>query len=234
VTRRVDGEAERPVGPAVDATAARRPDAVSLSGRFGSVERLDAARQGEPLWEALAGHDRVWTYMAYGPFADRGTFLAWLHARQALADPFYYAIVDPVRGPLGLATLMAIRPEMRVVEVGHIVLAPAMQRTPLATEAQYLLARQVFETLGYRRYEWKCDALNAASRRAALRFGFAFEGIFRSHMIVKGRSRDTAWFAMTDADWPARKAAFERWLAPENFHTDGRQRASLRELNRVD
>jgi RimJ/RimL family protein N-acetyltransferase len=231
---RPDGEPERPVGPAVDPTPARRPDAVSLSGRFGSVERLDAGRHGEPLWEALAGHDRVWTYMAYGPFADRGAFLAWLHERQALADPFYYAIVDPVRGPLGLATLMVIRPEMRVVEVGHIVLAPTAQRTPLATEAQYLLARQVFEALEYRRYEWKCDALNAASRRAALRFGFAFEGIFRSHMIVKGRSRDTAWFAMTDADWPARKAAFERWLAPGNFDADGRQRESLRELNRVD
>jgi len=233
VTRQ-DGDPEPPIGPAVDATPAHRPDAVSLSGRFGSVERLDAGRHGEPLWEALAGHDRVWTYMAYGPFAGRSAFLAWLRERQALADPFYYAIVDSVRGPLGLATLMAIRPEMRVVEVGHIVLAPVAQRTPLATEAQYLLARQVFEALGYRRYEWKCDALNAASRRAALRFGFAFEGIFRSHMIVKGRSRDTAWFAMTDADWPARKAAFERWLTPENFHADGRQRASLRELNRVD
>jgi RimJ/RimL family protein N-acetyltransferase len=171
--------------------------------------------------------------MAYGPFAERSAFLGWLDGRQALADPFYYAVVDPVRGPVGLATLMAIRPEMRVVEVGHIVLAPAAQRTRLATEAQYLLARHAFETLGYRRYEWKCDALNAASRRAALRFGFVFEGIFRNHMIVKDRNRDTAWFAMTDADWPARKAAFERWLAPDNFDAAGRQRTSLRELNRV-
>jgi RimJ/RimL family protein N-acetyltransferase len=228
--RRAHADAERPVGPAVDATPARRPDAVSLSGRFGSVERLDAGRHGEPLWEALAGHDQVWTYMAYGPFAERSAFLAWLHERQALADPFYFTIVDPVRGPVGLATLMAIRPEMRVIEVGHIVLAPMAQRTPLATEAQYLLARHAVETLRYRRYEWKCDALNAASRRAALRFGFAFEGIFRSHMIVKGRSRDTAWFAIIDADWPARKAAFERWLAPDNFDAAGRQRTSLREL----
>jgi RimJ/RimL family protein N-acetyltransferase len=175
----------------------------------------------------------MWTYMAYGPFAERSAFLGWLDGRQALADPFYYAVVDPVRGPVGLATLMAIRPETRVVEVGHIVLAPVAQRTRLATEAQYLLARHAFETLGYRRYEWKCDALNAASRRAALRFGFAFEGIFRNHMIVKGRSRDTAWFAMIDADWPSRKAAFERWLAPDNFDTDGRQRTSLRDLNSV-
>jgi RimJ/RimL family protein N-acetyltransferase len=230
---RADRDAERPIGPAVDATPARRPDAVSLSGRFGSVERLDAGSHGERLWEALAGQDRVWTYMAYGPFAERSAFLGWLDGRQALADPFYYAVVDPVRGPVGLATLMAIRPEMRVVEVGHIVLAPAAQRTRLATEAQYLLARHAFETLGYRRYEWKCDALNAASRRAALRFGFVFEGIFRNHMIVKDRNRDTAWFAMTDADWPARKAAFERWLAPDNFDAAGRQRTSLRELNRV-
>jgi RimJ/RimL family protein N-acetyltransferase len=230
---RADRDAEHPIGPAVDVTPARRPDAVSLRGRFGSVERLDSGRHGAPLWEALAGHDRMWTYMAYGPFAERSAFLGWLDGRQALADPFYYAVVDPVRGPVGLATLMAIRPETRVVEVGHIVLAPVAQRTRLATEAQYLLARHAFETLGYRRYEWKCDALNAASRRAALRFGFAFEGIFRNHMIVKGRSRDTAWFAMIDADWPSRKAAFERWLAPDNFDTDGRQRTSLRDLNSV-
>src|ERR1700686_5489570 len=124
--------------------------------------------------------------MAYGPFADRAAFLAWLAERQALADPFYYAVVDPSGGAVGLATLMAIRPEMRVVEVGHIVLGPGLQRTPLATEAQYLLARHAFETLGYRRYEWKCDALNAASRRAALRLGFGFEGIFRQHMIIQG------------------------------------------------
>ena len=113
---------------------------------------------------------------------------------------------------------------MRVIEVGHIVYSPALQRTPLATEAQYLLARYVFETLGYRRYEWKCNALNAASRRAALRFGFTFEGVFRQHMIVKGRNRDTAWFSMLDGEWPARKAAFERWLAPDNFDADGRQK----------
>jgi RimJ/RimL family protein N-acetyltransferase len=234
VTRGSDRDADRPVGPAVDSTPARRPDAVSLSGRFGSVERLDCGRHGERLCEAIAGHDRVWTYMAYGPFADRTAFLAWLAERQALADPFYFAVVDPSGGAVGLATLMAIRPEMRVVEVGHIVLGPGLQRRPLATEAQYLLARHAFETLGYRRYEWKCDALNAASRRAALRFGFACEGIFRSHMIVKGRSRDTAWFAIVDSEWPARKAAFERWLAPENFDAAGRQRTSLRELNGVD
>ena len=118
---------------------------------------------------------------------------------------------------------MEIRPAMRVIEVGNIVYSPALQRTPLGTEAQYLLARYAFETLGYRRYEWKCNALNAASRRAAERFGFTYEGMFRQHMIVKGQNRDTAWFSMLDSEWPARKAAFERWLAPENFDRDGRQ-----------
>jgi RimJ/RimL family protein N-acetyltransferase len=169
--------------------------------------------------------------MFYGPFADRAAFAAWLGGRQALGDPFYYAIMDRSGHARGLAALMSIRPDMRVIEIGHIMLAPALQRSALATEAQFLLARYVFETLGYRRYEWKCDALNGRSRRAALRLGFAFEGIFRNHMIVKGRSRDTAWFAMTDADWPARKAAFERWLAPDNFDAEGRQRVSLRTLN---
>jgi len=122
---------------------------------------------------------------------------------------------------------MTIRPAMRVIEVGNIVLSPVLQRTPLATEAQYLLARYAFQTLGYRRYEWKCDAHNAASRRAALRLGFTFEGIFRQHMIVKGRNRDTAWYAMLDSEWPERKLAFERWLAPDNFYSDGRQKVRV-------
>ena len=127
---------------------------------------------------------------------------------------------------------MEIRPAMRVIEVGNIVYAPALQRTPLATEVQHLLARYVFETLGNRRYEWKCNALNAPSRRAAARFGFTFEGLFRQHQIVKGRNRDTAWFSMLDSEWPARKAAFERWLSPENFDGAGRQKVSLASLNR--
>jgi RimJ/RimL family protein N-acetyltransferase len=126
---------------------------------------------------------------------------------------------------------MEIRPAMRVIEVGHIVYSPALQRRPLGTEAQYLLARYAFETLGYRRYEWKCNALNAASRQAALRYGFVYEGTLRQYLIAKGRNRDNAWFSMLDSEWPARKAAFERWLAPENFDRDGRQRTSLRALN---
>src|SRR5262249_18830032 len=144
-----------------------------------------------------------------------------------------YVVADKAGRPLGLMTLMTIRPDMRVIEVGNIMLGPSLQRSPLATEAQFLLARYAFEMLGYRRYEWKCDTLNAPSRRAALRFGFASEGIFRGHITVKGRNRDTAWFAMTDADWPARKSAFERWLDPANFDAGGRQKARLSDLSKA-
>jgi RimJ/RimL family protein N-acetyltransferase len=225
------GDGDAPIGQLVDATPARRLEAVTLQGRFGSVERLDAARHGEALWEEIKGDDGLWTYMFSGPFARQPDFSAWLAAQEPLADPFYFAILDRSGRALGLASLMSIRPEMRVIEIGNILLGRGLQRTPLATEAQYLLARHAFETLRYRRHEWKCNALNAPSRRAALRFGFAFEGIFRSHMIVKGRNRDTAWFAILDTEWPARKAAFERWLDPANFDRDGRQQQSLRELN---
>jgi RimJ/RimL family protein N-acetyltransferase len=220
----------QPIGPTVDARPAEPPHTVTLIGRHGIVERLSPWKHGASLWDAVRSHDKLWTYMAYGPFGDEDVFSDWLASRELLADPWYYAIVDPSGRAVGLATLMSIRPDMRVVEVGNILLSPALQRTALATEAQYLLARHAFETLRYRRYEWKCDALNAASRRAAERFGFTFEGIFRDHMIIKGRSRDTAWFAMVEDEWPARKAAFERWLAPENFTADGTQKAKLGEL----
>jgi RimJ/RimL family protein N-acetyltransferase len=150
-----------------------------------------------------------------------------------LDDPYSYAIIDRSGEAVGIATLMEIRPAMRVIEVGNIVYSPALQRKPLGTEAQYLLARYAFETLGYRRYEWKCNALNAASCRAAQRYGFAFEGILRQHMIAKGRNRDTAYYSILDSEWPARKAAFERWLAPENFDADGKQRIGLSEVNAV-
>jgi len=221
----------QPVGPPVDATPAQWPGAVTLKGRYGSVEKLDAARHGPDLWQAVRGHNAVWTYMSYGPFAEARTFSAWLTEREALKDPYYYAIVDPDGHAVGVSTLMEIRPAMRVVEVGHIIYGSALQRTPLGTEAQYLLARYAFEALGYRRYEWKCNSLNAPSRRAALRYGFVFEGTLRQHMIVKGCSRDTAYFSMLDSEWPARKAAFERWLALENFDSNGRQRQSLSALN---
>ena len=223
----------QPVGPPVAATPAQRPGPVTLEGRHGRVERL-VQHHDAALWRAVEGHDQIWTYMsAYGPMADFAAFSAWLGGRVRLDDPYSYAVVERSGRAVGIATLMDIRPAMRVCEVGHIVYSPALQRTPLGTEAQYLLARYVFETLGYRRYEWKCNVLNAPSRRAALRYGFVFEGILRQHMIAKGRSRDTAYFSMLDSEWPARKAAFERWLAPENFDSDGQQKVSLSELNGV-
>ena len=222
----------RPVGLRVEATSASRPQAVVLKGRFGQVEKLDAARHGAALWQTLKDDNATWAYLGYGPFADEAAFAAWLAERPKLTDPYSYAIVAPDGRALGIATLMEIRPAMRVIEVGNIVYAPALQRTPLATEAQYLLARYVFDTLGYRRYEWKCNALNAPSRRAAERFGFTFEGLFRQHQIVKGRNRDTAWFSMLDSEWPARKAAYERGLAPDNFDAAGRQKLSLFALTR--
>src|SRR3954452_14989765 len=216
----------QPVGLPVDTTPAQRPSPVTLEGRYGHLEML-AQRHDTALWKAVQGQDHIWTYMSYGPLPDFAAFSAWLAGRVKLEDPYSYAIIDRSGQALGIATLMEIRPAMRVIEVGNIVYAPALQRTPLATEAQYLMARHAFETLGYRRYEWKCNALNAPSRGAALRLGFTLEGILRNHMIVKGRSRDTAWYAMFEEDWPARRAAFERWLARSNFDAEGRQRVKL-------
>ena len=222
----------QPVGVPVDATPAQRPAPVTLDGRHGRIERL-AQHHDAALWNAVKGHDHIWTYMSYGPLTDSAVFSEWLAGRVKLEDPYSYAIIDRSGQAVGIATLMEIRPAMRVIEVGNILYSPALQRTPLGTEAQYLLARYAFETLGYRRYEWKCNVLNDPSRRAALRYGFVYEGTFRQHMITKSRSRDTAYYSMLDSEWPARKAAFQRWLAPENFDAQGRQRVSLSELNAV-
>jgi RimJ/RimL family protein N-acetyltransferase len=221
-----------PVGLPVDTRSARRPGPVTLDGRYGRVERL-APQHATAMWKALDGQNHIWTYMSYGPFADFAAFSQWLAERVTLDDPYSYAIVDRSGRALGIATLMEIRPAMGVIEIGHIVYSPALQRTPLGTEAQYLLARYAFERLGFRRYEWKCNALNAPSRRAAIRYGFVFEGVLRQHMIAKSRNRDTAFFSILDSEWPMRKAAFERWLAPENFEADGTQRTSLSKLTNL-
>ena len=208
-----------------------RPGPVTLEGHYGRVERL-AQRHDKDLWEAVRGHDTIWAYLSsYGPFLDFPAFSKWIASRLPLEDPYSYAVVEPSGRAVGISALMEIKPAMRVIEVGHIVYSPALQRTRLATEAQYLLAKYAFETLGYRRYEWKCNALNAPSWRAALRYGFVYEGTLRQHMIAKARNRDTAYFSMLDSEWPARKLAFERWLAPENFDGDGRQKTSLAALN---
>jgi RimJ/RimL family protein N-acetyltransferase len=220
----------QPIGLAVDGRAAPRPGPVTLQGRYGRVEKL-APRHAADLWTVFEGHPEVWTYISTdGPFDNAADFTAFIAKRAGLADPYAYAIIGNDGKATGYFTLMEIRPEMRVIEVGHVLYSPALQKTLLGTEAQYLLAKYVFETLGYRRYEWKCNSLNAASMRAALRYGFVYEGTFRQLLIAKGRNRDNAMYSMLDSEWPARKAAFERWLAPENF-AGGKQAESLTALN---
>jgi RimJ/RimL family protein N-acetyltransferase len=222
----------QPIGLPVDATPARRPGPVTLQGRYGRLEKLGPQHVAD-LWKAFAGHDHLWTYISTdGPFATEQEFRAFLEKRAVSEDPYAYAIVGTSGRAVGYFTLLRIEPAMRVIEVGHVLYSPLLQRTPLGTEAQYLLARYAFETLGYRRYEWKCNSHNAASQRAALRYGFTYEGTFRQHLISKGRNRDNVWFSMLDREWPARKANFERWLAPENFDGEQRQKVSLAALNR--
>ena len=219
---------EQPVGDVVAAGDARRPERLVMRGRLVTVVPLDPEVHGAALWEGIRGNDWLWTYMFDGPFAEEGSFRASLEAKARSEDPLFYAIVERSSGEaVGIASLMNIHEKNRSIEVGSIVYTPRLQRTPGATEAMYLMARYCFEELGYRRYEWKCNALNAPSRAAALRLGFTFEGVFRQHMVVKGRNRDTAWFSMLDGEWGERKRAFEDWLEAGNFDEDGRQRRSL-------
>jgi RimJ/RimL family protein N-acetyltransferase len=229
-------DVETPIGPLVDGPPARRPARIILPGRLVTLAPLDRIAHGDALYEAIGGKagDRLWRYLFDGPFADRQAFDGHLQRIAASEDPLFFAILDNASGnAVGYASYLRIEPSHRVIEVGNILYTPRLQQTALATEAMYLMARHVFEHLGDRRYEWKCNALNAPSRRAALRFGFSFEGIFRQHMIVKGRNRDTAWFSMLDSEWPVRKANFERWLDPSNFAEDGRQKVALSQLNKV-
>jgi len=202
-----------------------------------TIAPLDPALHGDSLWAGTGGahNAALWDYMPDGPFRDRSDFDVRLRSRAESPDPMFFAIIDNASGQaVGHASLMRIDTKNRVIEVGGIMYSPRLQRRPGGTEAMYLLARYVFDDLGYRRYEWKCNALNAASRAAALRYGFTFEGIFRQHMIVKGQNRDTAWFSMLDAEWPARKQAFERWLRPENFDENGRQKTPLSQCAKSD
>ena len=222
--------AEQHVGSMIDTSEALFPRPVLLRGAYVHVTPILPERHTADLFPQVASreHDDLWTYLFDGPFDDRDAFQAYLTRRSASADPVCFAIVEAAtERAVGLSTLMRIEPRHRVIEVGGILFAPALQQTRGATEAMYLLARHVFDDLGYRRYEWKCNALNAPSRRSALRLGFTFEGIFRQHMIIKGRSRDTAWYAMLDSDWPACKREFDRWLSAENFDERGRQRTPL-------
>jgi RimJ/RimL family protein N-acetyltransferase len=228
-----ENELGQPIGPAVPGWTARpRPPRAVMQGRYGRVEPLDPTRHALELHEAnsLDREGRMWTYLFSGPFASFYDYRAWLDTKQGSEDPLFFAFVDAASGrAVGLGSYLRIDPSNGAVEVGHLQFSPLMQRTAVATEAMYLMMKTAFD-LGYRRYEWKCDALNAGSRRAAERLGFRFEGTFRQAIVYKGRSRDTAWFSVIDKEWPALETAFRAWLDPGNFDVAGRQRRSLVEL----
>jgi RimJ/RimL family protein N-acetyltransferase len=208
-----------------------RPPRESIEGRYVRVVQIDEQFAGDLYAAHLEDRDgRCWTYLPYGPFATEEDYRQWMRATCFGADPLFHAILDRATGrAAGVAAYMRIAPESGSIEVGHVCFSPLLQRGRGATEAMYLMMKRAFE-LGYRRYEWKCDALNAPSRAAAQRLGFSFEGVFRQATLYKGRSRDTAWYAAIDSDWPALSRAFDTWLDPENFDAAGRQRSKLSEL----
>jgi RimJ/RimL family protein N-acetyltransferase len=210
-----------------------RPEGRALQGRLVRLEPLAADAHAVDLHAGFAGHDALWDYMPYGPFASAAAYHRWAREREAGADPRFYVLRDLVTGQAGgIASYLRIAPEAGSIEVGHICISPRMQRSAAFTEAMFLMLDWAFRA-GYRRYEWKCNALNLPSRRAAERLGFSYEGVFRNHMVVKGRSRDSAWFSVIDSDWPALAEAFRLWLAPGNFDAAGRQRERLSDLTRL-
>ena len=214
-------------------TPPRRPDHATMEGNFVRLEPLDADRHAFELQEAFQGHDGLWDYMPYGPFNSAAAYHRWVKETAVGDDPLFYAIRDKATGHCGgVASYLRVTPAMGSIEVGHICLAPEIARGRIWTEAMFLMMDWAFRA-GYRRYEWKCDALNMASRRAAQRLGFSYEGIFRQAAVVKGRNRDTAWFAVIDAEWPALREAFAAWLSPSNFDANGRQRERLSDLTRL-
>jgi RimJ/RimL family protein N-acetyltransferase len=214
-----------------DWRGAPRPERRTLDGRYARLEPLDAERHGRDLLASAQepGADDRFRYLFEEPPADAAAFAQWIDKAAASADPLFFAVVDRATGRAeGRQSLMRIDANHGVIEIGHILWGPAIARTRVTTEALYLFAAYVFDTLGYRRFEWKCNSLNEPSKRAAQRFGFAAEGVFRQHMVQKGRNRDTAWFAMTDGDWRSRlRAGYEAWLAPDNFDAEGRQKSRL-------
>jgi RimJ/RimL family protein N-acetyltransferase len=225
----------QPIGfPLPNWTAPPLPPRAPMAGRLCRLEPLNLDHHAAALYEADAAdaEGRSWTYLAYGPFGDLSSYRAWLSANCLGNDPLFFTVIDSADGrPAGLVSYLRIAPAAGSIEVGHIHYAPRLQRRPAATEAMYLMMKAAFE-LGYRRYEWKCDALNEASRAAAQRLGLSFEGVFRQATVYKGRSRDTAWYAAIDAEWPALRQAFQTWLAPANFDSTGRQRLRLSDLTR--
>ncbi|MEM8755664.1 MAG: GNAT family protein, partial [Pseudomonadota bacterium] len=204
-----------------------RPAKAPMEGRYVRLEPLDPDRHASDLFAAYEGADPMWDYMPCGPFADLDAYRSWVEAEGLGDDPLFFAVVDRADGAAkGVASYLRINPDHGSIEVGFIAFSPSMQGTRLSTEAMYLMMAEVF-ALGYRRYEWKCNALNAPSRRAASRLGFVYEGDFAQAVVTKGRNRDTSWFGLLAADWPARKAAFEAWLDPSNFDEAGRQKTPL-------
>jgi RimJ/RimL family protein N-acetyltransferase len=225
---------ELPLGAELDWTPVERPTRTPLRGSQILLRPVDAATDAEPLYAVShppAGDPAIWTYLPDGPYESPEHLRQMLTWAETSEDPLYFTLANLLdERPLGLASYLRIKPEFGVIEIGHIWFGVPLQRTTAATEAIYLLAGRVFDDLGYRRLEWKCNALNAASRRAAERFGFSFEGVFRNHQVVKGRNRDTAWYAVTDDEWPAIRSAFQSWLGRENFDKDGLQKRSLGDL----
>jgi RimJ/RimL family protein N-acetyltransferase len=219
-----------PIGSPVPPTELRAPSPTSFTGSHVHLRPVDPTADADPLFACSHGsphHDAIWTYLAYGPFPDAGTMQGWLFERAGSHDPMWFTVIDrSSETPVGLVSFLNIVPDMRRLELGHIWYGLAAQRTKINTETIYLMLRETFDGLNYRRAEWKCDALNARSRAAALRLGFRYEGIFRQHMIYKGRNRDTAWYAMMDHEWPRIKANMERWLYSDD------PVLSLSELNR--
>jgi RimJ/RimL family protein N-acetyltransferase len=223
----------QPVGrPLPDWKPPPVPPREPMEGRYCRLEPLDAAAHARALFEANArdAAGAMWTYMAYGPFANFAAYRTWVAENSATRDPLFFAIVDKASGAAaGVASYMRIDPRNGVIEVGGLAFSPPLQKKPAATEAMFLMMQRAF-ALGYRRYEWKCDSLNAPSRVAAQRYGFSYEGLFRQAVVYKARNRDTAWFSILDGEWPAIRDAFTRWLAPANFDAAGRQRESLSAL----
>ncbi|HXB64941.1 MAG TPA: GNAT family protein [Solirubrobacteraceae bacterium] len=224
----------RPLGEPLDWTPVEPPARIALRGAHVLVRPVDAAGDAQPLYSVSHppdGDPAVWTYLPDGPYRSAEHLREMLSWSQTSTDPLYFALAPlPEERALGIASYLRITPEFGVIEIGHILLGAPLQRTTAATEAIFLLMGHAFDDLGYRRVEWKCNALNAPSRRAAQRLGFTFEGVFRKHQVVKGRNRDTAWYAITDEQWPTIRAGFQAWLAPANFDAHGRQIRPLGEL----
>lgn len=226
----------QPVGTPVPGWTSRlRPSRSAMQGRFCRVEPLDLARHADQLYAGIVAdrEQRTWTYLYYGPFECEDDFRRWLSDAAVSADPLFFAVVDLASGvALGLVSYLRIEAAAGAIAVGHIIFAPSLRRTPAATEGMYLMLSGVFDGLGYRRCEWRCDALNGKSRTAAERFGFQLEGVFRQASVNKGRNRDTACFSIIDSEWPAIRASFQNWLRPENFDAQGQQRQRLSVLTR--